>query len=242
MFKSFRTRLTLITALALLLSAASYGQADSTMRRAFVPARQADASAAVGYSQILNGQVLGSQGLAGSPSGGSPMIAYGPYVNASAAALTISLSCNEGADHCITYGGPTPATIRYGNFFQVAPGSTYMFLMRDYGYVTVSATGSGLNEAAVGLPPASAFTSPTVVSSSNTYVSCIQNGTDNGDGTFTPNGGYLFTYTSMPTRSDRSSIWGGGGASNVYGPNPGVSTSTCSLGVGTYPNTGGGGT
>ena len=241
MFKSFRTRLTLITALALLSSATCFGQADSTMRRSFTPAvMPLPAGATTGYSQLLTQQSLQSQGIGGSPSGSSPMIAYGPFRNTSSAALTVSLTCIEGADRCIIYGAVNGAAPVYENWFQVGAGQTYQWFMRDYGYVTVAASQSGLSNADVGLPANASFDSPTVVSASNTYKNCLQGGTDNGDGTFTPSGGYIFYYSTVPTRSDRSYVYGGGPVTTT-GPNPGVSTSTCAPGVGTYSGGAGGG-
>lgn len=229
-FKSFM----FVGAMALELSATAFAQSDSTMRRAFTPAFRPSvvAGATSGFSKVLDQQYLMSQSLAGSVSGSSPTIGYGPFVNNSGAPLLLTLSCIAAADHCIMYGGPSTASVRYGNSFQVAPGETFLWMMRDYGYVSISALGSNVTPAMVGLPPASAFQSPTQTGAVNTYQSCVQGGVDNQDQTFTPDGTYIFYYSSVPIRTDKSFVWGGSPIT-FPGPNPGVSTSTCALGVGT---------
>lgn len=242
MFKFYPPLPALVVTLALSSSATCFGQADSTMRRSFTPAvLPVPAGGALGYSQLLTGQSLQSQNIGGSPSGSSPMIGYGPFRNTSSAVLTVNLNCIEGADRCIIYGSVNGAPPKYGNWFQVGAGQSYQWFMRDYGYVTVAASQSGLTNADAGLPSKANFDSPTVVSASNTYKSCAQDGTDNGDGTFTPNGNYLFYYSTVATRSDRSFVYGGG-PTTTNGPKPsGVSTSSCAAGVGTYSGGAGGG-
>ena len=166
-------KLSVLAALLALASTSTFGQADSTMRRAFTPVVRQE-SGTSGFSQILTMQNLASQGLAGSPSGGSPMIMYGPYTNKSGAMLTVTTQCIESADHCILYTGSAPdnSHVVYGGFMQVPPGGQYLWMMRDWGAVSVTAMGSGLGPAEVGLPPASAFTTPTQTGSTNSYLGC----------------------------------------------------------------------
>ena len=215
------------------------------MRRAFVPAVRQDPLA------VSGGWTNGTQRIARTENWSTPSSSCGAsagslFRNSTSAVLTISLF-NDSDKGSMIYalvnsswvvragvpdsGRTQPQTI-VGN---IAPNSYYCVLSSAGGTpFTINAMASGVLESDFAQTLLSASGGST-----STYLGCVQDGTDNGDGTFTPNGNYFFRYTSSPTYSAGSATWSGGGGSVFNGPNPGVSTSTCAAGVGTYGGGGG---
>ena len=196
-------------AVAMLASTACMAQADSTMRRFFVPQvlPLPPSAGAAGFSQIYAGVNLISQNIYGNYRSGSPSIGYGPFVNTSQAALTVSPYCNDGASYCrikaVVNGREVAHAGSSIGFFQVPPGATWTFSMRDFGRISLSASASGLSAVDVGMPTASTLEGATR-NGQTIYVGCEQSGTnDPGTGAFVWDGNYIYYYE--PLRTDTSS-------------------------------------
>ena len=211
-----------VAAIAQTDSVTSYGHRGTTGVNiaASIPATPFDPATmgTPGFSNLLTGQYAKSQ------DGTYPgYVGYGPYVNSSTAAVTITLVTPLGDNHAEMGGFVNDVLISQGQrsaTFIVPPGATYRWYAKDGLIISASANQSGLTNASVGLPSASDYQTPKLVLGS--YAYCVERWNSGGE---SGSDSYMYTtYYYTVSRSDKSSI-GDGTTSGPAPPTPG----TCSI-------------